>query len=701
MESIRLRHTFLRETEELLEALDHGLLELESTEDAGDVVDRLFRAAHTLKGNAGMVGFTEAVRLTHVLENVLDRLRAGHLGNSPEVVNALFLSVDALRGITEQFRSNQPVVESPALVKAHEALLAHSSEAALEPIAVERVLQVTFYLRPQPWTGSEDLMTLLDEIAMVGEILEVETLFDRVPPLTSETANCAALGVRLRLQTTSSPMAVMGILFLSVEEEDLSIVDVTSIPKAYSLEAAAIAKWDTGGETATEGAVEGHPGEGQLPVIDAPNGVAADLARGAVEAAPTSLGVHSQKGATQRREVVKDRSTLRVDTEKLDRLMDLVGELVIGISQVRGTQTGGGSQAQLAVERLELLGRELQDQVMALRMLPIQDTFERFRRPIRDLSKELGKPVDFRIQGGETQVDKRVIDNLVDPLKHMLRNCVSHGIETPQERAARGKPAAGTIAVSAAQREGQVVIEISDDGGGIDPVRVRAKAEEKGLISKGQELSESQVLELIFYPGFSTATEVSEISGRGVGLDVVRRNIQTLRGVVEISSVIGRGTTFRIRLPLTLAIVDGMNVVVGDETVTIPLQSVVELIAVEAQTVRRIENEHEFIDVRGELLPMVRLGALLELPKTTAHAHEQRIVLVETERRKFGFLVDRVLGMSQTVIKSLDSGYQLIELADRSFDKPKSIGGAAILGDGNVGIIVDVHGIEQLAFEAA
>lgn len=677
MESVRLRHTFLREMEELLEALDQGLLELESAAE-GDVVDRLFRAAHTLKGNAGMVGFTQAVSLTHVLENVLDRLRSGALSNTPEVVNALFLGVDALRIMALEFREDLPVSDSPELQRALEELSLHSTETADAGVEVERTFEVTFYLRPTPLEEAEDLLGLLDEIAMLGDVLHVEVLVDRVPPIQSEQSTRAALGARVRLRTTSSSMAIKGVLFLSVEEEDLTIVDV-SFPHGATQSVS-----DSDVHVPPQGGVS-LPSPVSVP-SPASSPAQPAQARGASNA--------------QRKPTAAD-STLRVDTQKLDGLVDLVGELVIGISQVRVSQQAGGSNAQLAIERLELLGRELQDQVMALRMLPIQETFERFKRPIRDLSKELGKPLEFQIHGGETLVDKRVIDSLVDPLKHMLRNCVSHGLEAPAERVKVGKPPEGTITLSAAQREGHIVIEIADDGRGIDTTRVRTKAEEKGLVAKGQELSEAQVLELIFLPGFSTAAELSEISGRGVGLDVVRKNILALRGSVETSSSFGRGTTFRIRLPLTLAIVDGMNVVVGEETVTIPLRSVVELIAVEQQTVRKVENQHEYIDVRGELVPMLRLGALLELGGPPSNDHEQRIVLVETERRKFGLLVDRVLGMSQTVIKSLDIGYRLVSRMDENFDRPRGISGAAILGDGNVGIIVDVNGIEQLAFEAA
>jgi two-component system chemotaxis sensor kinase CheA len=673
--------TFQREAEELLLAIEEGLLELESAPDNADTIDVLFRAAHTLKGNAGMVGLTEIVRLTHVLENVLDRLRARKLAASEAVIEALLSGLDALKDAIESSANGVLYVPSAEYESAIVELsaLCDAEELVGSPLDA-RLVEVELYFRPDFWASGEDLTTFLDDLALLGEVEQVEALFDRVPALSELAVSECYLGLRAWVRTTSGPMGVMGVCFLSAAEEQIRITDLSKTEAAPSVERPTAPALTPAFETAP---VELSMGEHSAAA-------AAVAAVAAVEAArPAGAGPGKPRAGG-----------IRVDTDKLDRLLDLVGELVIGISQVQD-RSNGATRAAAAMERLEALGRDLQDQVMSLRMLPIHDTFERFRRPIRDLAKDLGKRVEFSTSGGSTQVDKKVIDSLADPLKHMLRNCVSHGIETLAERETLGKPSSGTIHLSATQREGHVLIEISDDGRGIDSARVLAKAQERGLVAKGQTLSEAEIYELLFLPGFSTAAELSEISGRGVGLDVVKRAIQALRGSIETLSRPGRGTTFRIRLPLTLAIVDGMNVRVGAETVTIPLPSVVELIAPGPSTLQTVEGKHEYLDVRGQLLPVLRLSEILALPGGATGSGEARVVIVETERRKFGLLVDSVVGMAQTVIKPLDSSYDLFAHMTRGFVKPRSVNGAAILGDGNVGIILDVHGVESTAFGAA
>lgn len=675
MSSDQLFASFVREAEELFDDLDSGLLELEQGRDDPDLVDRLFRSAHTLKGNAGMVGFNDAVQLTHVLENVLDRLRSRTLAVSPEVLEPLFRGVDVLRAMTSSFCAGQTVERSEHYdeLVLELARLGGKEEEALAPM-IARTLDVRLYYQASAWQGDEDLASLLEELSLIGELSEVETLFDRVVPLDQPILEAARLGLRVLLRTTQGPMAVMGVCFLSVEEEDLIITDVTDGKnEVYSLDAAANEKAEERKQ---------QPGLKLPPSAGKQNASAAGPDASTVaRATPTS--------------------TLRVETVKLDSLVDLVGELVIGISQVRQPGQQNEADQVAAIERLEGLGRELQEQVMALRMVPVQETFERFRRPLRDLSKELNKQIDFQIEGGETQIDKRMVDSLVDPLKHMLRNSVSHGLEDTDERSTSDKPEVGTIRLSATQREGAVVIEIADDGRGIDASKIRRKAEERGLVLPEQELTEAQCLDLIFLPGFSTAEEVSEISGRGVGMDVVRRSIQALRGSVEIATQLGQGTTFRIRLPLTLAIVDGMNVRVGSENVTIPVRSVVELIALESVSIQRTEGTRQYVDVRDQLLPILNLDEFLGLEKSDIKTDQRHIVVVETEKRRFGLVVDAVLGMSQAVIKPLDQSYQLVERMEEAFFRPRSISGAAILGDGNVGIILDVHGLESSVFEAA
>jgi two-component system chemotaxis sensor kinase CheA len=335
---------------------------------------------------------------------------------------------------------------------------------------------------------------------------------------------------------------------------------------------------------------------------------------------------------------------------------------------------------------------------MGVRMMPIEETFNRCRRMVRDLAQELGKSVSLETFGTETELDKTVIEQLADPLKHMVRNAVAHGLEAPAERTRCGKSETGRIELRAAQRQGHIVIEVSDDGRGMDPEVVLEKARSLGLVGEAERPEDRQILDFVFRPGFSTAKEVDEISGRGVGLDVVRKNVQGLRGTIELDSTVGRGTTFRIKLPLTLAIIDGMNVRVGRETLTIPLLSVVELIAPGKDQLASVEGKGELVNVRGEYLPMIRLGDVLHTAEAGPRLASSVVVIVENDRRKFGIMVDRVLGMDQTVVKPLDRAFSVVNSLDRGYVKPEGVSGATILGDGNVGLILDVPGIERMAF---
>jgi two-component system chemotaxis sensor kinase CheA len=407
--------------------------------------------------------------------------------------------------------------------------------------------------------------------------------------------------------------------------------------------------------------------------------------------------VKKQESARQ----LRQKSSIRVDTEKLDRLVNLVGELVICVAQVNKKTRDPYITAEArisAVEALEQNSRELQEQVMSLRMVPVRETFDRFIRPVRDLANEMGKFVVLETSGTETELDKNVIEQLVDPLKHMIRNCVSHGIELPQERIAAGKSDTGRIHLKAMQREGHIIISVMDDGQGIDPDTVLQKARERGLVAEGRVFSPKEIYELLFQPGFSTAKEVNEVSGRGVGLDVVRKNVEALRGTIEVESEYGKGTTFRIKLPLTLAIIDGMNVKVGTETISIPLLSVVELIEPTTEVMKTVEGKGEIVDVRGEILPMIRLSEVFQFHGGRQDKRDAKVVIVENEGRKFGVLVDQVLGMEQAVIRPLDMSFELFKRLEGSYQRTEGIAGATILGDGTVGLIFDVNGIERLAF---
>ena len=383
--------------------------------------------------------------------------------------------------------------------------------------------------------------------------------------------------------------------------------------------------------------------------------------------------------------------TIRVDTEKLDKLVNLVGELVIGVARVNQLAElaeEAGDDLSSAVEALEHISRDLQENVMRVRMIPVEGTFNRFQRVVRDLAGELGKKIVLKMGGTETELDKNVIEQIADPLKHLIRNSADHGLETPQERAALGKPETGTIWLRAYQQEGKIIIEVADDGRGIDRDKILAKAQAQGLVAPEVQLSDSEVFAFMFQPGFSTAEQVTEVSGRGVGLDVVRQNIEALKGSVEVETTLSKGTVFRVKLPLTLAIIDGMMVRVGDEILTLPLLSILESIRPAAEEVKTVEGSGELIAVRDEYIPLVRLYKVFNLPTERTNPTEALVLIIEGVTKRFGVLVDDILGEQQAVIKSLEENYQKVE----------GVAGATILGNGDVSLILDIHGLERLSF---
>ncbi|MCF8065765.1 MAG: chemotaxis protein CheA [Desulfarculaceae bacterium] len=380
--------------------------------------------------------------------------------------------------------------------------------------------------------------------------------------------------------------------------------------------------------------------------------------------------------------------TIRVDTDKLDKLVNLVGELAIGVARAsESMDPKSGPELREAVESMGHISRELQQQVMRVRMVPVEGTFNRFRRVVRDLSAELGKQIRLEMSGLDTELDKNVAEQIADPLRHLVRNAAVHGLESPNLRRRMGKPAEGVIWLRAYQQQGRIFIEVADDGRGIDPQRILSKAASLGLPQPENTSSFGEVYELLFHPGFSTTEEVTELSGRGVGLDVVRQNIEALRGTVEVESSLDRGVTFRINLPLTLAIIDGMNVVVGGEVFVLPLLSIVESIRPAPEELKSVEGKGELLRYRNSYLPLVRLARLFCLPGAVTDPCQGLIVIIESLGKRFGLLVDDVLGQRQAVIKSLEQNYQ----------KVPGVSGATILGDGRVGLILDILGLDGLA----
>lgn len=637
-----LLETFLRESDELIDGIEAGLVELEET-GSREIVHALFRAAHTLKGNAGMVGLSELVRFTHVLENVLGRVRDGALEVNSQLIDPLLSAVDALRAMVRAVASGAPPSAPTAQLSALEAILGDVSIVpGAEPLHDHpRDLEVQIALECGPDEALAKAEGLLRDVADLGELREL-----------SPALRAGQREYRLVLYSDARRVDIEAIaLFADAKVEVRELAPAQPLPAATPVQPKASAEQ------------------------------------------PAAAGKAADPNAS------RSKANVKVDAERLDALVDLTCEMVIASARaeqvLRDPRVDQRSRTD-AMEVLANLVREVQERTMSLRMVAVRETFARFTRPVRDLARDLHKEVDLEMSGLDTELDRKLLDYLADPLKHVIRNCIAHGIEQPEQRVEKGKPRVGKLQLMAIQENGAAVIEVRDDGAGIDKARVVAKAVQRGLVPAGAQLSDRQVYDLLFLPGFSTAERIDEVAGRGVGLDVLKRSVDALRGTIEILSELGIGTLFRIRLPVTLAIVDGMHVRVGRDTLTFPLPSVVELLDGRTTPIGELEGSQEFVDVRGQILPVVRLARVLDLPELSS----DMIVVVQSERRRFGVVVDDVIGLARAVIKPLERSYAFMSTADHNFEKPAGVSGATVLGDGRVGLIVDVPGLESMAFGA-
>ena len=636
---MELLETFLRESDELIDGFEAGVVELEETGSL-EIVHALFRAAHTLKGNAGMVGLSDFVRFTHVLENVLGRVREGALEVNSQIINTLLAAVDALRAMVQAAGSGRTVTAPAEPLTALEAILGDDlPPPGAEPLHdTARDLVVEIQLECQADEALARAEALLRDISDLGEPREL------TPALVAGQRE-----YRLILFSDARRVDIEAIaLFADAKVVVRELAPAKPLPAATAKKAQAAAK---------------------------------------------------PKEPAENPQATRAKANVKVDADRLDALVDLTCEMVIASARVEqvlhDSHADQRSRAD-AMEALANLVREVQERTMSLRMVAVRETFARFTRPVRDLAKDLAKEVELEMSGLDTELDRKLLDYLADPLKHVIRNCIAHGIEQPELRVEKGKPRVGKLQLMAIQENGAAVIEVRDDGAGIDKARVIAKAVQRGLIPAGAQLTDRQVYDLLFLPGFSTAERIDEVAGRGVGLDVLKRSVDALRGTIEIVSEVGIGTLFRIRLPVTLAIVDGMHVRVGRETLTFPLTSVVELLDGRKTPIGKLEGAQEFVDVRGQILPVVRLARVLALPEVSS----DMIVVVQSERRRFGVVVDDVIGLARAVIKPLERSYAFMAAADHEFEKPAGVSGATVLGDGRVGLIVDVPGLENMAFGA-
>ena len=700
-----LTSVFIQEGREQLQAMEDGLLQLEQQPDNHDNINSIFRAAHTVKGASGVIECHFIEAFTHKAENVLDRLRNGEIQVSSELTGLLLRCCDHLGRLMDVLEAGQ--AEPPAEVSAAGNTLLEELSAYMvtpEPSAggmVEAESEVetsgggvvntdswhiSVRFGPHMLRGGMDPLSFLRYLTSLGEILALETIPDALPAADEMDPEACYLGFEIRLQTRATKADIERVFDFCRDDCELRILPPNSKLTEYLklIQELPEDEMRLGEMLVRCGALTQHELDDGLSSQQSSTSdettspIGEILIEQKVVQKEVVEAAASKQTRVQEKKAVEARS-IRVQADKLDQLIDLVGELVIaGASANLLAQRSGQGELVESTSILSRLVENIRDAALQLRMVQIGETFSRFNRVVRDVSKELGKEIDLVISGAETELDKSVVEKIGDPLMHLVRNSMDHGIEAGDAREAAGKSRRGRVELNAYHDSGSIVIEVVDDGRGLPRDKILQKAIDKGLVQPTQTLTDQEIINLIWEPGFSTVEQVTNLSGRGVGMDVVRRNIQGLRGSCEVSSVEGQGCTFTIRLPLTLAIIDGFLVGVGKASYVIPLDMVIECIELNEQS-----NDRNFLNLRGEVLPFVRLREMFEIEDE--YPARENIVVVQFAGQKAGIVVDQLHGEFQTVIKPLSGIFRHL----------RGIGGSTILGTGEVSLILDVQSLVQ------
>ncbi|WP_323155474.1 chemotaxis protein CheA [Pseudomonas alvandae] len=666
------QQTFIVEAREQLQAMEESLLQLENDPGDDDAIGAIFRAAHTIKGSAGLFGLEPIVSFTHIVEDVLDRLREGSVEVDPGLIAVLLKSGDHMLELIDVVANQGSTLQPPALAREMElcqilqeyqapptaAEPARKAEAEPTDTSEASLWHISLRFGQDVFRNGMDPLSFLRYLQTLGEIVEISTLTEALPAVEAWDAESCYLGFDIAFRSAAGYTAINEVFDFVREDCVIEIVAAQDVEAQANTGLVATSQPASDEGTAVVTTGELMPDQRKTPRMPA-------------QVAPDRQAVTNENKA-------KDGAYVRVNADKLDELINLVGELVIasaGASLL--ARTCQNDPLQEATSSVSGLVEEILDGALRLRMIPIGETFNRFRRVVRDVSQELGKDIDLIISGAETELDKTVVEKIGDPLMHLLRNAMDHGIETAEARLAAGKPAKGHLHLNAYHDSGSIVLEIADDGAGLNRDRILEKAHERGLIAQGANLTDQEIYNLIFEPGFSTAQAVTNLSGRGVGMDVVKRNITLLRGTVDLDSQPGKGTVVRIRLPLTLAIINGFLVGIGQSTYVIPLDMVQECIEL-SEDDGIASREQGYLDLRGEVLPLVYLRD--HFHHEGPASRRQNVVVVRYAELKAGLVVDDLLGEFQTVIKPLG----------KLFGALRGISGSTILGSGAVALILDV-----------
>ena len=734
----QFQDAFFEEAGDHLAIVEEGLLALEQHPEDLDLLNKIFRSAHSIKGTSGMFGFNAVAQFTHKMETLLDLLRNGQKVVTPQVADLLLKATDCLKTLVEAAKTGSPVDDETVQRLTSELAAgsvlgtqswtqgARGTKQVSSPLpcasSPSLLHQYTIVWTPPEWLFQRGLdpLQIFKELASLGTLTLVTVDTSKLPELEAMDSEKCYLSWTMKLETVKNRTAVDAVFEFVKEDSALTIEERETLDVKRKTNGADGATIDvSSSEFQVSSSTPKHETLNKQPeTVDGdPKPLGEILVESGVVSRETldhalaqqkrvgeilieqhaatpqqiSQALQKQQDSASHAKKGTETASIRVDTAKIDKLINLVGELVITQSMLSDLSTHFEmSQLAVLLERvaqLERNTREIQERIMGIRMLPIGSAFSRFPRLVRDLSGKSGKKIQLVLSGEETELDKTVIESITDPLTHLVRNSADHGLEQPEERLAAGKDEQGTIHLNAFHEGGSICITVEDDGRGLNRDKILAKAIKSGLISEQDKLSDDQIWPLIFKPGFSTAEKVTDVSGRGVGMDVVKRNIEGLGGAVSIKTAIGKGTTFTLKLPLTLAIIEGMTIRVGKETYIVPLLSILESIQPKADAVKTIVGKGEVMNIRGTYHPMMRLYEVFDLEPEHKDPTKAILMVLETEGERVAVMVDEILGQQQVVIKSMEQNFRKIE----------GIAGATILADGTVGFILDVRGLLELA----
>lgn len=666
----KLQSTFITEATELTTELERGLLHLEKSPHDKEIINTIFRFAHTIKGSSGCIGLNDISTFTHIVEEVLELMRQEVIVPDRDIIDLLLKGVDKIKEMVDALATSTlyDFAQCADLLQQMEGL---KNKKTIRQFKIIFIPDRTVLKR------GIDPIIVIDDLRSLGEIKNINAFTNNVPPLSELDVEGFYLGWEILMETEKDTSDIKKVFEFIDERSEIKILPMTKPERDTPWIGEILVD---SGTTKKEDIDEALKSQRRLGDILVENG----------KATKEDIEKSIEKQTQKKVEAFKNTafSTIKVDLGKLDHLINLVGEMVIINSMFQQTLQSSAISGRIdnLFSQLQRIGREIQESTMSLRLLPVGEVFQRFTRLVRDLSASKNKNIEIFLSGEDTELDKGVLERITDPLVHLIRNAVDHGIETPDERITNGKPAHGTIQLTAYQMGDSVYIEVEDDGRGLNMAKILEKATSKGLVPPETGLTEEQIFNLIFLPGFSTTDQVTNISGRGVGMDVVKRNVESLNGSIQIRTNEGKGTTISIKLPLTLVILDGLKVLVGNDVYVIPITSVVESLRPEKKNIKTVSVKGEVVDIRGEYIPLLSLHHLFGKPSLKKDPCDAIVVLVSHEDKKRCLLVDGLIGEQQIVIKNLGTATPRVE----------GIAGGTILGDGKVALVLDVPGIVKM-----